>query len=115
MMGLTSTQKELLDFIQDRIARTGIAPSYEEMRDHLDVSSKSGIFRLLNALEDKGRIRRLHHRARSIEVIGFNPLTARKTNIVAAEALERIGAPVTAENVSLITAAFQSCLQARSQ
>ena len=68
---LTRKQNELLIFIQQNIRETGIAPSYEEMKEALDLRSKSGIHRLINALEERGFIRRLAHRARAIEIIRF--------------------------------------------
>ena len=66
---LTRKQLELLDFIQKRMERDGIPPSFEEMKDALDLRSKSGIHRLITALEERGFIRRLAHRARAIEII----------------------------------------------
>lgn len=68
---LTKKQNELLIFIQQNLRETGIAPSYEEMKEALDLRSKSGIHRLINALEERGFIRRLAHRARAIEIIRF--------------------------------------------
>ncbi len=68
---LTRKQNELLIFIQQNLRETGIAPSYEEMKEALDLRSKSGIHRLINALEERGFIRRLAHRARAIEIIRF--------------------------------------------
>lgn len=68
MIGLTHQQAECLDFIRARSAR-GCAPSYEEIRVGLGLASKNGVFRLLNALEKRGRIRRLPRQARAIEII----------------------------------------------
>ena len=65
---LTKKQNELLIYINQNLRETGIAPSYEEMKDALDLRSKSGIHRLIKALEERGFIRRLPHRARAIEV-----------------------------------------------
>ena len=65
---LTKKQNELLIYINQNLRETGVAPSYEEMREALDLRSKSGIHRLINALEERGFIRRLPHRARAIEV-----------------------------------------------
>lgn len=113
MIGLTPRQRELLDYIRARLAKDGVAPSFEEMREHLGVSSKSGVFQLLRTLEEKGRIRRLPDRARAIEVVGFNPLTAQSAWLVAAEALDRLGAPVTEINVSSVASALSACIQAR--
>ena len=70
---LTQRQYELLFLIHDQIQRTGTAPSYEEMRDQLSLHSKSGVHRLVSALEERGFIRRLPHRARALEVIKLPP------------------------------------------
>ena len=66
---LTTKQKELLVFIHARLQETGVPPSFEEMKEALDLQSKSGVHRLIMALEERGFIRRLPHRARAIEVI----------------------------------------------
>ncbi len=66
---LTSKQHELLMFINERIRESGISPSFDEMKDALDLKSKSGIHRLINALEERGFIRRLPNRARALEVL----------------------------------------------
>lgn len=66
---LTKKQHELLLFIAKKIEEQGVSPSYDEMREALDLKSKSGIFRLLSALEERGFIRRLPHRARALEVV----------------------------------------------
>ena len=66
---LTKKQNELLIYIHQNLRETGVAPSYDEMKDALDLRSKSGIHRLINALEERGFIRRLAHRARAIEII----------------------------------------------
>jgi repressor LexA len=79
---LTRKQIELLDFIKGRMDRDGVPPSFDEMKEALDLRSKSGIHRLITALEERGFIRRLAHRARAIEIIklpeamekpGFSP------------------------------------------
>jgi len=66
---LTRKQLELLRFIHERLTETGVPPSFDEMKDALDLRSKSGIHRLITALEERGFIRRLPNRARAIEVI----------------------------------------------
>ena len=66
---LTKKQLDLLDFINRRVARDGVPPSFDEMKDALDLRSKSGIHRLITALEERGFIRRLAHRARAIEIV----------------------------------------------
>jgi repressor LexA len=79
---LTRKQLELLDFIKTRMDRDGVPPSFDEMKEALDLKSKSGIHRLITALEERGFIRRLAHRARAIEILklpeamerpGFSP------------------------------------------
>jgi len=66
---LTRKQHELLTFIQVRLEESGISPSFEEMKEALDLKSKSGVHRLISALEERGFIRRLPNRARALEVI----------------------------------------------
>jgi repressor LexA len=66
---LTRKQHELLMFIHERIKESGVSPSFDEMKDALDLASKSGIHRLITALEERGFIRRLAHRARALEVV----------------------------------------------
>ena len=79
---LTRKQHELLRFIQERLTESGVPPSFDEMKDALDLRSKSGIHRLITALEERGFIRRLAHRARALEIVklpeamekpGFSP------------------------------------------
>lgn len=79
---LTRKQLELLDFIRVRMDKDGVPPSFDEMKEALDLKSKSGIHRLITALEERGFIRRLAHRARAIEIVklpeamekpGFSP------------------------------------------
>jgi len=66
---LTKKQRELLLFINGRIKETGVSPSFDEMKEALDLASKSGIHRLITALEERGFLRRLAHRARALEVL----------------------------------------------
>ena len=66
---LTAKQHELIRFIQKRLEETGISPSFEEMKAALDLKSKSGVHRLISALEERGFIRRLPNRARALEVV----------------------------------------------
>jgi repressor LexA len=66
---LTAKQHELIRFIQERLEETGISPSFEEMKEALDLKSKSGVHRLISALEERGFLRRLPNRARALEVI----------------------------------------------
>lgn len=66
---LTRKQYELLMFINERIKEAGVSPSFDEMKEALDLRSKSGIHRLITALEERGFIRRLPHRARALEIL----------------------------------------------
>jgi len=66
---LTRKQHELLRFIHERLKEQGVPPSFDEMKDALDLRSKSGIHRLIMALEERGFIRRLPNRARALEVV----------------------------------------------
>jgi repressor LexA len=80
---LTAKQHELLRFIHARLESTGISPSFEEMKEALDLKSKSGVHRLIGALEERGFIRRLANRARALEVMKMpEGGGARDTNIV---------------------------------
>jgi repressor LexA len=66
---LTNKQRDLLEFIHARVQRDGVPPSFDEMKDALDLRSKSGIHRLITALEERGFIRRLAHKARALEIV----------------------------------------------
>ena len=77
---LTKKQKNLLLFINKRLRSTGVSPSYEEMKESLSLKSKSGIHRLISALEERGFIKRLAHKARALEVIKL-PETASANDI----------------------------------
>jgi repressor LexA len=66
---LTSKQHALLHFIHQRLEATGVSPSFEEMKEALDLKSKSGVHRLIGALEERGFLRRLANRARALEVV----------------------------------------------
>ena len=66
---LTRKQHELLMFIHERIRETGVSPSFDEMKEALDLKSKSGIHRLITALEERGFVRRIAHKARALEVL----------------------------------------------
>lgn len=87
---LTRKQHELLLFIQRRLEESGISPSFEEMKDALDLKSKSGVHRLISALEERGFIRRLPNRARALEILrqpddvsgAARPAPAQPSNVV---------------------------------
>ncbi len=73
---LTRKQHELLAFIHQRISESGVSPSFDEMKDALELKSKSGVHRLITALEERGFIKRLPNRARALEVLRMPPETA---------------------------------------
>lgn len=73
---LTVKQHELLNFINERLSATGVSPSFDEMREALDLKSKSGVHRLISALEERQFIRRLPNRARALEVLRMPEVAA---------------------------------------
>ena len=86
---LTRKQHELVCFINDRLNDTGVSPSFEEMKDALDLKSKSGVHRLISALEERNFIRRLPNRARALEVLRMperpeKKVTSKSSNVKAA-------------------------------
>lgn len=83
---LTKKQLDLLDFIQTRTQRDGVPPSFDEMKEALDLRSKSGIHRLITALEERGFIRRLAHRARALEIVKLPDALAEKHGLKAGAA-----------------------------
>lgn len=102
---LTRKQHELIRFIQERLEATGISPSFEEMKEALDLKSKSGVHRLISALEERGFIRRLPNRARALEVLKQPEDVTTKVNARAAAsgsspltALAKPSAPPPAAN-----------------
>ncbi len=92
---LTAKQHELLLFIQQRLEDTGISPSFEEMKEALDLKSKSGVHRLISALEERGFIRRLANRARALEVM------RQPENVVSLKAANEAVAKVTTPPVAV--------------
>lgn len=90
MKSLTRKQAELLSYIKDYIAQNdGVAPCYEEMREALDLASKSGVHRILVALEGRGHIRRVYGQARCIELCDDAGLAAYPTVALIAELARR--------------------------
>lgn len=90
MKSLTQAQSELLHFLKAYIAETGgIAPSYDEMREQVGLSSKSGVHRLIKALEERGHIRRRPNRARCIEIVEQGALDGFSTLELMAELARR--------------------------
>lgn len=102
---LTRKQHDLLMFIHDRLSETGVSPSFEEMKEALDLKSKSGVHRLITALEERGFIVRLANRARALEVVrmperGGDAKPVSTMNVVNLAPLARAGrAPVPANDV----------------
>jgi len=95
---LTKKQKNLLLFINKKIRSTGVSPSYEEMKNSLNLKSKSGIHRLISALEERGFIKRLAHKARALEVLKL-PETASANDIYNSFSPSVIKGGLDSENV----------------
>lgn len=91
---LTRKQHELICFIADRLADTGVSPSFEEMKEALDLKSKSGVHRLISALEEREFIRRLPNRARALEVLRMPERGERKPSAKVAKPAATAAAPV---------------------
>ena len=97
---LTRKQHELLLYIDDRLSETGVSPSFEEMKEALDLKSKSGVHRLISALEERGFIRRLPNRARALEVLKM-PETQGRRRRRRARRSRRRGPPTTFIDIPL--------------
>lgn len=89
MQSLTEQQAKLLAFLKERISATGIAPSFEEMKDHMNLKSKSGIHRIMIALQERRRIYRPYNRARNVEIIEDVDLSSVSADALIAELKER--------------------------
>jgi repressor LexA len=92
---LTRKQHELICFISDRLAETGVSPSFEEMKEALDLKSKSGVHRLISALEEREFIRRLPNRARALEVLRMPERGERKPAAKAPKPASATAAPTS--------------------
>ena len=92
---LTRKQHELLTYINEQLGRTGVSPSFEEMKDALELKSKSGVHRLISALEERGFIRRLANRARALEILRMPDTKAG----IAANAKAPVSPPMAANDV----------------
>ncbi|MGN7999889.1 transcriptional repressor LexA [Sphingomonas sp. 22176] len=92
---LTRKQHELICFISDRLAETGVSPSFEEMKEALDLKSKSGVHRLISALEEREFIRRLPNRARALEVLRMPERGERKPAAKAPKPASTTAAPAS--------------------
>ena len=99
---LTKKQYELLLFINERLKETGVSPSFDEMKEALNLKSKSGIHRLITALEERGFIKRLAHRARALEVVKL-PDTMASSMSAPTRAPSAANAPRAANDDSAVT------------
>jgi repressor LexA len=102
---LTSKQNELLRFIHERLENNGVSPSFEEMKEALDLKSKSGVHRLIGALEERGFIRRLANRARALEILqmpdggGARSISSAPVTSISPPPAPRVQIPVAANDV----------------
>jgi repressor LexA len=96
---LTRKQHELLLYIHKHLGETGVSPSFEEMKDALDLKSKSGVHRLISALEERGFIRRLANRARALEVVKMPDGSAARGPVPANDTAAPVTAPSAANDV----------------
>ena len=99
---LTKKQYELLLFINERLKETGVSPSFDEMKEALNLKSKSGIHRLITALEERGFIKRLAHRARALEVVKL-PDTMASSMSAPSRAPSAANAPQAANDDTAVT------------
>jgi repressor LexA len=106
---LTRKQHELLLYIDAKLRETGVSPSFEEMKDALDLRSKSGIHRLISALEERGFLRRHHHRARALEVMRL-PENVAPRRIAPAPATTEAAAPAPPFSPNVIRGDFANRL-----
>jgi repressor LexA len=106
---LTRKQHELLLYIDAKLRETGVSPSFEEMKDALDLRSKSGIHRLISALEERGFLRRHHHRARALEVMRL-PENVAPRRITPAPSPAEAAAPAPAFSPNVIRGDFANRL-----
>lgn len=100
---LTKKQYELLLFINERLKETGVSPSFDEMKEALNLKSKSGIHRLITALEERGFIRRLAHRARALEVVKLPDTMASSMSAPTRHAPASANAPQAANDDNAVT------------
>jgi repressor LexA len=96
---LTRKQHELLTFINDRLSETGVSPSFEEMKEALDLKSKSGVHRLISALEERHFIRRLPNRARALEILHLPEAIKTAVKPVKAPAKAPKAVPIAANDI----------------
>ena len=106
---LTRKQHELLSFIDRHLKETGVSPSFEEMKEALTLRSKSGIHRLISALEERGFLRRHHHRARALEVVRL-PENFAQPGVKAAKTAAAVAAPAAPFSPNVIRGDFTNRL-----
>ncbi len=103
---LTAKQHQLLLYIHSRLLDTGVSPSFDEMKDALNLKSKSGVHRLVNALEERGFLRRMPNRARALEILklpeGVGAAEKRDTNNLVSPAFGKSQAPQPANDDSTV-------------
>ncbi len=97
---LTKKQKELLDFLKDYISSNQISPSFEEMKEAVNLKSKSGIHRLITSLEQRGFIKRLKHKARAMEII--EKVSNNNTTLIESISIPLVGAIAAGEAIEAI-------------
>ena len=100
---LTKKQYELLLFINERLKETGVSPSFDEMKEALNLKSKSGIHRLITALEERGFIKRLAHRARALEVVKLPDTMASSMSAPTRHTPSAANAPQAANDDNAVT------------
>ncbi|CAI8229488.1 MAG: LexA repressor [Alphaproteobacteria bacterium] len=100
---LTKKQYELLLFINERLKETGVSPSFDEMKEALNLKSKSGIHRLITALEERGFIKRLAHRARALEVVKLPDTMASSMSAPSRQVSSDGNAPQAANDDNAVT------------
>ena len=109
---LTKKQYELLLFINERLKETGVSPSFDEMKEALNLKSKSGIHRLITALEERGFIKRLAHRARALEVVKLPDTMASSMSAPTRHAPSAANPPQAANDDNAVTVSIMGRIAA---
>ena len=99
---LTKKQKELFDYLKEYMSNNQISPSFEEMKEAVNLKSKSGIHRLISSLEERGFIKRLKHKARAMEIVDKNPKNNNNNNISYEISIPLIGTIAAGEAIEAI-------------
>jgi repressor LexA len=103
MMSLTQQQRRLFDFIANAIDRTGVCPSYDEMRQHLGLHSKSGVHGMVARLEERGYVRRLPERERALEILQRPPETSDRAEALRKKLLAILQKEALSASLSVVT------------